>query len=90
MGYLRCVPLCFEVVSGLKVNFGKSEMISVGAVDNIDVLAQILGCKASVLPVLYLGLPLGSSFKSKAVLPLGLSCGKISGEISRMKASTYS
>jgi hypothetical protein len=30
-------------------------------------LAQLLGCKVAKLPALYLGLPLGSSFKSKAV-----------------------
>lgn len=30
VGYFRCVLLCFEAVSGLKVNLGKSEMIPVG------------------------------------------------------------
>lgn len=30
VGYLCCVLLCFEAVSGLKVNLGKSEMIPVG------------------------------------------------------------
>ncbi|KAH7834405.1 hypothetical protein Vadar_015625 [Vaccinium darrowii] len=67
VGYLRCVLLCFEAASGLKVNLGKSEMIPVGAVDDINGLAQLLGCKVARLPALYLGLPLGSSFKSTAV-----------------------
>lgn len=43
VGYLRCVLFCFEVVAGLKVNLGKSEMIPVGEVDDIDSLAQLLG-----------------------------------------------
>lgn len=30
LGYLSCVLLCFEVVSGLRVNLGKSELIPVG------------------------------------------------------------
>lgn len=66
VGYLRCVLLCFEAVSGLKVNLGKSEMIPIRAVDDIGALAQILGCRVVLLPTVYLGLPLGSSFKSKS------------------------
>ncbi|KAI8551239.1 hypothetical protein RHMOL_Rhmol06G0169400 [Rhododendron molle] len=58
---------CFEVVSGLKVNLGKSEMIPVGPVGEIGALAQLLGCKVNLLPAVYLGLPLGSSYKSKTV-----------------------
>lgn len=65
VGYLRCVLLCFEAVSGLKVNLGKSEMIPVGSVEDIDALAQVLGCKVASLLASYLDLPLGSSFKSK-------------------------
>lgn len=64
--YLRCVLLCFEGISGLKVNLGKLEMIPIGAVDDIDDLAQILGCKVALLLTVYLGLPLGSSFKSSS------------------------
>lgn len=65
VGYLRCVLFCFEAVSGLKVNLGKSEMISVGAVEDIGALAQVLGCKVASLSARYLGLPLGSSFKTR-------------------------
>ncbi|KAI8530701.1 hypothetical protein RHMOL_Rhmol11G0080100 [Rhododendron molle] len=67
VGYLRCVLLCFEVVSGLKVNLGKSEMIPIGVVEDIGDIAQLLGCKVVALPVSYLGLLLGSSYKAKAV-----------------------
>lgn len=66
VGYLRCVLLSFEAVSGLKVNLGKSEMIPIGAVEDIGALAQILGRRLASLPSVYLGLPLGSFFKSKS------------------------
>lgn len=39
VGYLWCVLLCFEAVSNLKLNLGKSEIIPVGAVDDIGALA---------------------------------------------------
>ncbi|KAG6655612.1 hypothetical protein CIPAW_05G229100 [Carya illinoinensis] len=64
---LRALLLCFEAVSGLKVNLSKSEMIPVGMVNNIRDLADILGCKVSSLPLKYLGLPLGAHHKSKAI-----------------------
>lgn len=67
LGYLRCVLLCFETVSGLRVNLSKSELIPVGEVDRVPMLAVILGCKVSALPVSYLGLPLGATFKAQGV-----------------------
>lgn len=39
----------FEVVSGLKVNLGKSELVPVGEVSIIEVLVDILGCKKGSL-----------------------------------------
>ena len=54
---LKAVLLCFEVVSGLKVNLGKSELVPVGEVENIDHLADLLGCKVAALPMCYLRLP---------------------------------
>jgi hypothetical protein len=58
--------VCFELVSGLKVNLAKSVVVSVGVVDNVGALAKVLGCSISSLPLRYLGLPLGSQFKDKA------------------------
>lgn len=63
IGHLQCVLLCFEAVSGLWVNLSKSKLIHVGAVARLLVLAAVLGCKVAQLPVSYLGLPLGASFK---------------------------
>jgi hypothetical protein len=54
----------FEAASGLKVNSAKSNLIFVGNVDHLGRLAGILGCEVATLPVKYLGLPLGASYKS--------------------------
>ncbi|CAL5335747.1 unnamed protein product [Camellia sinensis] len=71
VGYLRCVLLCFEAVSGLQMNLRKSEMIPVETVDRLSVLTAVLGCKESALPATYLGLPLGATFKAKGY---GMEC----------------
>ena len=65
--HLRCVLLCFEAVSGLKVNLAKSEITPIGDVAQLEVLTNILGCKLSFLPITYLGLPLGATFKDRKV-----------------------
>ena len=57
------ILIWFEVVSGLKINLGKSELVLVGMVDNLDLLLIVLGCKQGTLPMKYLGLPLGAKFK---------------------------
>jgi len=62
--YLRSLFLLFEATSGLKVNLAKSNLIPVGNVDQVESLADILGCGVAILPVKYLGLPLGASDKS--------------------------
>jgi hypothetical protein len=42
--YLRSLFLLFEAASGLKVNLAMSELISEGDVDQVESLADILGC----------------------------------------------
>ena len=59
--------LCFEAVSGLKVNLAKSEVTPIGRVDHLELLAAILGFKESSLPTTYLGLTLGATFKDVKV-----------------------
>ena len=59
--------LCFQAMTGLKVNALKSEMVSNGEVPNVHVLAEILGCRIGSLPMTYLGMPLGASHKSPTV-----------------------
>ena len=56
-----------EAISRLKINLGKSELILVGDVSNLEELVGILGCKVGALPTTYLGLPLGIPHKSYRV-----------------------
>ncbi|XP_026410101.1 uncharacterized protein LOC113305236 [Papaver somniferum] len=59
--------LLFEYASGLKTNFGKSNIFAVGNVENIEMLASVFGCAIAAFPAIYLGLPLGDK---------ALSCNK--------------
>ena len=65
---LHMVLIWFEAVSSLKVNLGKSELVAMGAVHNMDLLVAVLGCKQGSLPMKYLGLPLEAKFKDKSIL----------------------
>jgi hypothetical protein len=59
---IKRILLCFELVSGLKVNFYKSSIVGVGIEDHIcNFTAQILRCKQEQLPFIYLGLPIGAN-----------------------------
>jgi hypothetical protein len=42
---LWCLFLCFEAVSGMKVNLAKLELVLVGDVVDVDGLADIMGCE---------------------------------------------
>ena len=62
--YIRMVLTCFEVVTGLKVNMTKSEMVPIGEVNGLSALADILYCHVGSLPLHYLGMPLGTYYKA--------------------------
>lgn len=64
---LKALLLCFESVFGFNVNFDKSELVPVNNVGNIRRMANLLIYKASSLPLIYLGLPLGSLSRSVAI-----------------------
>ena len=61
--YLCWLFMWFEAISGLRVNLEKSELISVGRVENVEELADEFGYKVGRLPSTYLGMPLGAPFK---------------------------
>ena len=65
--FLRMILIWFEAVSSLKINLGKSELVPIDMVDNLDLLLIVLGCRQGTLPMKYLGLPLGAKFKDKAI-----------------------
>ena len=59
---------CFAVVSGLKVNFHKSQVVGVALDSNyIAESAARIFCQFSWLPLMYLGLPLGVSAKCNSI-----------------------
>ena len=58
---------CFQAFTSLKVNVGKSEIVPVGEVRDIQSLANILQCRVHSLPMTYLGMPLGSSYKTPSI-----------------------
>ena len=60
---LRAILTRFEEVSGLRINFGKSKLVLVEVVHNLDVLVGLLGCKQSSLTLKYLGLSLDAKFE---------------------------
>lgn len=56
---VKCILRCFEVVSGLKINFHKSMICGVGVEDGlVEEFAAKLNCPSHKLPLKYLGLPL--------------------------------
>ena len=52
--HVRMLLLCFQAVTGLKVNVLKSKLVPIGEVNNIHALAEILGCRIGSLPMTYL------------------------------------
>ena len=53
----------FEVMSGLRINLNKSDIVSVGSVANVEELTLEFGCGVRSLPTSYLGLPLGAPLR---------------------------
>ncbi|RVW70345.1 putative ribonuclease H protein [Vitis vinifera] len=56
--HLSWILFWFEAASGLRINLAKSEIIPVGEVVEMEVLAVELSCRVGSLPSQYLGLPL--------------------------------
>lgn len=48
---LCCLFLCFEGVSGLKINLSKSKLAPIGVVEDVEGLSHILGSRVSSLPM---------------------------------------
>lgn len=64
-GFKRLLQ-CFQLVSGLKINFNKSIFFSYSKdAKEIDHFANILGCKVGIWPLTFLGDQIGSSPKRK-------------------------
>ncbi|XP_059451144.1 uncharacterized protein LOC132181938 [Corylus avellana] len=65
--FIKALLIGFETVSRLKVNRAKFVFIPIGGTGEAGELTGILGCGTSSLPLKYLGLTLGASFKLLAI-----------------------
>ncbi|GKV32990.1 hypothetical protein SLEP1_g41549 [Rubroshorea leprosula] len=64
----KSIMRIFELVSGLKINFVKSQLFSLNVSDEWkSKIAHILHCKQGAFPCRYLGVPIGSNNKSIAL-----------------------
>lgn len=55
---------CFQLLSGLKINVGKSKIFGLGVrEEEVQAWARCVGCGWGVLPFTYLGLPVGASMR---------------------------
>ena len=56
---LKILLYMFELMSGLKVNFQKTEILTIGGDAKIDKgYAEVFNCENGHFPIKYLGLPL--------------------------------
>ena len=47
--YIRMVMIFFKVITGLKVNIGKSEIVPMGVIRSLKTLSSVLSCDVSKL-----------------------------------------
>jgi hypothetical protein len=56
---LKWLLVCFEQLSGMKINYDKSDLLTIGMDDDrANEFARIFCCKRSNFPIKYLGVPL--------------------------------
>lgn len=60
----RICSIWFEAISNLKITMKKIVLTLVGKVAYVERLALVLGCGVDNLAAIYLGLPLGTPYKS--------------------------
>jgi hypothetical protein len=57
---LKWILTCFEMMSGMRINYNKSELVPINPVGNEESqrFADIFGCPVGNFPIKYLGIPL--------------------------------
>ncbi|GKV01050.1 hypothetical protein SLEP1_g13646 [Rubroshorea leprosula] len=64
---MKGILRAFELVSGLEINFNKSQLVGIGVEDDwLNKMSWVLCCKKGTLPIKYLGITIGGSCKSTA------------------------
>ncbi|GKV45171.1 hypothetical protein SLEP1_g52281 [Rubroshorea leprosula] len=65
---IKCIMRTFKLVSGLKINYGKSQLMGVGIEDSWKrKMAYRLCCKEGEFPFKYLGIPIGGNHRKLAM-----------------------
>ncbi|GKV42304.1 hypothetical protein SLEP1_g49718 [Rubroshorea leprosula] len=65
---IKCIMRTFELASGLKINFGKSQLMEIGTEEGWkERMAYRLCCKGGELPFKYLGIPIGGNHRKLAM-----------------------
>lgn len=86
---LKLHLIAFENLSGMKINYAKSEMVPLNLNPaEGEVLASIFGCKTAKLPLTYLGLPL--HFKKPSIKDWQVVIDKITSRIQGWKGKLLS
>jgi hypothetical protein len=66
---IKFILSCYEAMSGMKINFEKSEVFTVGLeAEEQQQVVEILSCKLGSFPMKYLGMPISDCKISKAQL----------------------
>ncbi|GKV16979.1 hypothetical protein SLEP1_g27539 [Rubroshorea leprosula] len=61
---MKGILRAFELVSGLKINFNKSQLVELGVEDDwLNKMSWVMCCKKGALPIKYLGITVGGSCK---------------------------
>ena len=56
---MKWILLCYEQMTGMRINFDKSDLLTIGLEDSrINEYAKIFCCKKGEFPIKYLGVPL--------------------------------
>ncbi|GJW67195.1 RNA-directed DNA polymerase, eukaryota, reverse transcriptase zinc-binding domain protein [Tanacetum coccineum] len=86
---LSRILTCFNLASGLKINFHKSKLYGVGVTTlEVNSLASMIGCLPSNFPCTYLGLPIGGNMSRCA--NWGILADKFNKRLSNWKAMSLS
>ena len=57
--HFKFLPACFEQLSGMKINYAKSDLLTLGMNEDENTeIAKVFCCKISSFPIKYLGVPL--------------------------------
>jgi hypothetical protein len=52
------IDICFELISGMRINFHKIVPMNILEGEEIDQFANIFGCPVGAFPIKYIGIPL--------------------------------